>query len=102
MQPLAVRILYVALIAVFGGVSSVAAVGTKRPDGGFEPRLDKLQDLLGYIHTVENDQGQGRSQVVAGHWVHTRRNGRPHHPRARSRPARLALRLLGRLFRLRQ
>ena len=53
MQPLAVRILYVALIAVFGGVSSVAAVGTKRPDGGFEPRLDKLQDLLGYIHTVE-------------------------------------------------
>ena len=53
MQPLAVRILYVALIAVFSGVSSVAAVGTKRPDGGFEPRLDKLQDLLGYIHTVE-------------------------------------------------
>ena len=53
MQLLAVRILYVALIAVFGGVSSVAAVGTKRPDGGFEPRLDKLQDLLGYIRTVE-------------------------------------------------
>ena len=54
MQPLAVRILlYVALIAVFGGVSSVAAVGTKRPDGGFEPRLDKLQDLLAHIRTVE-------------------------------------------------
>ena len=29
MQPLAVRILYVALIAVYGGVSSVAAVETK-------------------------------------------------------------------------
>ena len=53
MQPLAVRILYVALIAVFGGVSSVAAVETKYPQGGFEPRLDKLQGLLAHIRTVE-------------------------------------------------
>ena len=53
MQPLAIRILCVALIAVYGGVSSVAAVETKYPDGGFEPRLDKLQGLLDYIHTVE-------------------------------------------------
>ena len=53
MQPLAIRILYVALIAVYGGVSSAAAVETKYPQGGFEPRLDKLQGLLDYIHTVE-------------------------------------------------
>ena len=52
MQPLAVRILYVVLIAVYG-VSSVAAVETKYPHGGFDPRLDKLQGLLDYIHTVE-------------------------------------------------
>ena len=53
MQPLAVRILYVVLIAVYGGVSSAAAVETKYPSSGFEPRLDKLQGLLAYIRTVE-------------------------------------------------
>ena len=53
MQPLAIRILYVALIAVYGGVSSAAAVETKYPSGGFAPRLDKLQGLLDYVHTVE-------------------------------------------------
>ena len=53
MQPLAISILYVALIAVYGGVSSVAAVETKYPSGGFEPRLDKLQGLLDYVHTVK-------------------------------------------------
>ncbi len=53
MQPLAIRILYVALIAVYGGVSSAAAVETKYPNGGFAPRLDKLQDLLAHIRTVE-------------------------------------------------
>ena len=53
MQPLAIRILYVALIAVYGGVSSAAALETKYPHGGFEPRLDKFQGLLDYIHTVE-------------------------------------------------
>ena len=53
MQPLAVRILYVVLIAVYGGVSSVAAVETKYPAGGFEPRLDKFQGLLEHIRTVE-------------------------------------------------
>ena len=52
MQPLAIRILYVALIAVYG-VSSAAAVETKYPHGGFDPRLDKLQGLLDYVHTVE-------------------------------------------------
>ena len=49
MQPLAIRILSLALITV----SSAAAVETKYPHGGFEPRLDKLQGLLDYIHTVE-------------------------------------------------
>ncbi len=53
MQPLAVRILYVVLIAVYGGVSSAAAVETKYPHGVFEPRLDKLQGLLAHIRTVE-------------------------------------------------
>ena len=53
MQPVAIRILYVALIAVYGGVSSAAAVETKYPHGGFAPRLDKLQGLLNYIHTVD-------------------------------------------------
>ena len=53
MQPLAIRILYVALIAVYGGVSSAVAVETKYPHGGFEPRLDKFQGLLGYIHTAK-------------------------------------------------
>ena len=53
MQRLAIRILCIALIAVYGGVSSAAAVQTKRPDGGFTPRLDKLQGLLDYIHTAE-------------------------------------------------
>ncbi|MCY3789160.1 MAG: hypothetical protein OXH63_10275 [Gemmatimonadetes bacterium] len=53
MQPLAIRILYVALIAVYGGVSSAAAVETKYPSGGFEPRLDKLQGLLDYVHAVK-------------------------------------------------
>ncbi len=52
MQPLAIRILYVALIAVYG-VSSAAAVETKYPHGGFEPRLDKLQGLLDYVHTAK-------------------------------------------------
>ena len=49
MQRLAIRILCVALTVV----SSAAAVQTKYPHGGFEPRLDKLQGLLDYIHTVE-------------------------------------------------
>ena len=57
MQPLAIRILirilYVVLIAVYGGVSSAAAVETKYPSGGFEPRLDKFQGLLDHIRTVE-------------------------------------------------
>ena len=33
MQPVAIRILCVTLIAVFGGVSSAAAVETKYPSG---------------------------------------------------------------------
>ena len=49
MQPLAIRILSLALIAV----SSAAAVETKYPHGGFEPRLDKLQGLLDYVHTAK-------------------------------------------------
>ena len=49
MQRLAIRILSLALIAV----SSAAAVETKYPSGGFEPRLDKLQGLLEYIHTAK-------------------------------------------------
>ena len=49
MQRLAIRILSLALIAV----SSATAVETKYPAGGFEPRLDKLQDLLEYIHTAK-------------------------------------------------
>ena len=47
MQPLAIRILSIALVTV----SSAAAVETKYPSGGFEPRLDKLQGLLDYVHT---------------------------------------------------
>ncbi len=53
MQPLAVRILCVALIAVFGSVSSAAAVAIKRPDDSFAPRLDRIQGLLDYIHAAE-------------------------------------------------
>ncbi len=49
MQPLAIRILSLALIAI----SSAAAVETKYPHGGFEPRLDKLQGLLDYVHTAK-------------------------------------------------
>ena len=49
MQPLAIRILSLALIAI----SSAAAVQTKYPHGGFEPRLDKLQGLLDYVHTAK-------------------------------------------------
>ena len=49
MQRLAIRILSLALIAV----SSATAVETKYPSGGFEPRLDKLQGLLEYIHTAK-------------------------------------------------
>ena len=49
MQPIAIRILCVALLAV----SSAVAVETKYPHGGFAPRLDKLQSLLAYIHTAE-------------------------------------------------
>ena len=48
MQPLAIRILSLALIAV----SSAAAIETKYPHGGFEPRLDKLQGLLDYVRTA--------------------------------------------------
>jgi hypothetical protein len=58
MQRLAIRILYVALIAVYGGVSSAAAVETKYPSGGFEPRLDKLQGLLAYVHTAKKIEVQ--------------------------------------------
>ena len=49
MQPLAIRILSLALITV----SSAAAVETKYPSGGFEPRLDKLQGLLTHIRTAK-------------------------------------------------
>ena len=49
MQPLAILILSIALITV----SSAAAVETKYPHGGFEPRLDKLQGLLDYVHTAK-------------------------------------------------
>lgn len=49
MQPLAIRILSLALIAI----SSAAAVETKYPHGGFEPRLDKLQGLLDYVRTTK-------------------------------------------------
>ena len=49
MQRLAIRILSLALIAV----SSATAVETNYPQGGFAPRLDKLQDLLAHIRTVE-------------------------------------------------
>ena len=49
MQPLAIRILSLALIAI----SSAAAIETKYPSGGFEPRLDKLQGLLDYVHTAK-------------------------------------------------
>ncbi len=48
MQLVAIRILSVALFAV----ASVGAVETKYPPGGFNPRLDKLQGLLDYIHTA--------------------------------------------------
>ena len=49
MQRLAIRILSLALITV----SSAAAVETKYPHGGFEPRLDKLQGLLDYVHAAK-------------------------------------------------
>ena len=49
MQRLAIRILSLALITV----SSTAAVETKYPSGGFDPRLDKLQGLLDYVHTAK-------------------------------------------------
>ena len=49
MQRLAIRILSLALIAV----TSATAVETKYPQGGFEPRLDKLQGLLDYVHTAK-------------------------------------------------
>ena len=49
MQRLAIRILSLALIAV----SSAAAVETKYPSGGFDPRLDKLQGLLDYVRTAK-------------------------------------------------
>ena len=52
MHPLAIRILSLALITV----SSAAAVETKYPHGGFEPRLDKLQGLLDYVHTAKKIQ----------------------------------------------
>ncbi len=52
MQPLAIRILSLALITV----SSATAVETKYPHGGFEPRLDKLQGLLDYVHTAKKIQ----------------------------------------------
>ena len=48
MQRLAIRILSIVLIAV----SSAAAVQTKYPHSGFEPRLDKLQGMINYIHTA--------------------------------------------------
>jgi len=49
MQLLAIRILSLALITV----SSAAAVETKYPHGGFDPRLDKFQGLLDYVHTAK-------------------------------------------------
>ena len=52
MQRLAIRILSLALITV----SSAAAVETKYPHGGFDPRLDKLQGLLDYVHTAKKVQ----------------------------------------------
>ena len=48
MQRLAIRSLSLALIAI----SSAAAVETKYPSGGFEPRLDKLQGLFDYVRTA--------------------------------------------------
>ena len=48
MQRLAIRSLSLALITI----SSAAAVETKYPHGGFEPRLDKLQGLFDYVRTA--------------------------------------------------
>jgi hypothetical protein len=49
MQRLAIRILSLALITA----ASAAAVETKYPSGGFDPRLDKLQGLLDYVQTTK-------------------------------------------------
>ena len=98
MQPLAIRILSLALIAI----SSAAAVETKYPHGGFEPRLDKLQGLLDYVHTAKKIQvkaGPKLWQAIESIPVATDISITP---ATRSRPARLALRLSRRLLRLRQ
>ena len=86
MQPLAIRILYVALIAVYG-ISS-AGGRAKYPHGGFEPRLDKLQGLLDY---VAKKIDPSRSQVMAhyGHWPVATAQQQSLSPPSKSRPARL-------------
>ena len=96
MQPLAIRILSLALITV----SSAAAVETKYPHGGFEPRLDKLQGLLDYVHTAKKIKVKAGPKLWQAITTIPRRRGRPHHSRTRSRPARLALRLSRHLLRL--
>ena len=59
MQRLAIRILSLALIAV----ASAAAVETKYPHGGFEPRLDKLQGLLDYVRTTKKVEVKAGPQL---------------------------------------
>ena len=98
MQPLAIRILSLALVTV----SSAAAVETKYPHGGFEPRLDKLQGLLDYIHTAKKIEVKAGPKLWQTITAIPCRHRRSHHPRARSQSARLALRLSRRLLRLRQ
>ena len=49
---LAIRTLYLALVAIYLGVSSVAAE-LKRQYGGFSPHPDSLQVNIDYLHSLE-------------------------------------------------
>ena len=102
MQPLAIRILTLALVAAWFAISSAAAAEPKSQYGGFSPDDDGHQAYLDYINGLEMIQVEAGAELQQAVEGYPRRAKRPYHPRARSRPTRLALRFSRRLFRLRQ
>ena len=102
MQPLAIRTLHFALIAAWFAISSAAIAEPKSQYGGFSSDDDGRQAYLDYINGLEMIQVEAGAELQQAVEAIPVEPGIPHHPRARSRPARLALRLSRRLFRLRQ
>jgi len=63
MQPLAIRTLYVPLIAIWLAVFSAASVESKSQYGGFSSHPDSLQVFYDYIHDQEMIKGEAGAEL---------------------------------------